>query len=89
MTLGAQGGELLTMMLREAGILVAVGLGTGLRLTLAGGGAARTLIFGLQPYDPLSLFAAAVLAAAVALGASYLPARRAMGIDPMVALKNE
>jgi predicted permease len=89
MTLGAQSGEVLTMILCEAGILVAVGLGAGLLLTLAGGAAARTLLFGLQPYDPLSLVAAAMLVAAVAFGASYLPARRATRIDPMVALKYE
>ena len=89
MTLGAAREQILVMVLREAGLLLTAGLIAGVLLALAGGEAARTLIFGLQPHDPVTLAAAAVLLGAVALGASYLPARRATKLDPMVALRYE
>ena len=61
----------------------------GLVLALAGGGAASALLFGLKPYDPLTLAFAAALLAAVALVASYVPARAASKIEPIVALRIE
>jgi len=89
MTLGAGRGEILVMVWREAGALLATGLAAGLLLALAGGKAARTLLFGLEPYDPLTLAVAAALLAAVALAASFVPARRAAKLDPMAALRYE
>ena len=58
-------------------------------LALAAGRAAGALLFGLEPYDPLSLTIAGVSLALVAAGASYLPARRAASVDPVVALRQE
>ena len=89
MTLGAGRGEITRLILREAGVLLAVGLGVGLLLTLAGGRAVSSVLFGLKPYDPLTLAAAAALLAVVAAAASYLPARRATKVDPMTALRYE
>jgi ABC-type antimicrobial peptide transport system permease subunit len=89
MTLGAGRGEITRLILREAGVLLAVGLGGGVALALAGGRAAGSLLFGLKPYDPLTMAAAAALLAVVAAAASYLPARRATKVDPMVALRYE
>jgi len=89
MTLGASRGEITGMVIREAGILLAVGLGVGAVLALAGARAASSLLFGLKPYDPATLAIAAALLALVALGASYLPARRATKVNPMVALRYE
>jgi len=89
MTLGASRGEITGMVIREAAILLAVGLGAGALLALAGARATSSLLFGLKPYDPATLAIAAALLALVALGASYVPARRAMKVNPMVALRYE
>ena len=89
MTLGAGRGEITRLILREAGVLLAVGLGVGLALALAGGRAVGSALFGLKPYDPMTLAAAAALLAVVAVAASYLPVRRATKVDPLVALRYE
>ena len=89
MTLGARQGEITAMIIREAGMLLAAGLVVGIPLSIAGGRAASSILFGLKPYDPVTLVAATALLAFVALGASFLPARRATKVDPMVALRYE
>jgi predicted permease len=87
--LGADSGRVIRMVLREAGLLLAVGLVAGLLLAVWAARAASTLLFGLQPHDPLTLISAALLLAAVALAASYGPARRAAALEPMQALRDE
>lgn len=89
MALGASRGTVLSMILREAGLLVSIGITAGIGLALAGGSAAAALLFGLKPYDPLTLAFAAALLSAVAFVASYVPARAAANIEPMVALRIE
>ena len=89
MALGAGRSEIARMVVGEAGRLLAVGLGAGILLSLAGGRAAGSMLFGLKPYDPATLAIAAALLAVVAVAASYLPARRATKVDPMVALQYE
>jgi ABC-type antimicrobial peptide transport system permease subunit len=89
MALGAQPGDILAMILREASVLLAVGLLLGTGLSLLATRATRTLLFGLEPHDPVTLALAAALLAAVAVTASYLPARRAARLDPMAALRLE
>ncbi|HZA36946.1 MAG TPA: FtsX-like permease family protein, partial [Vicinamibacterales bacterium] len=87
MALGAASGDVLRLMLGQAGLLLAVGLGIGCALALAIGRAAGTLLFGLQPNDPLS-FAMSVLAlGVVALAAAYLPAARATRMSPLDGLR--
>jgi putative ABC transport system permease protein len=89
MALGADRMGVMRLVLGEAATLLAVGLAVGTALALAAGTAARSMLFGLQPYDPLTLTMALVLLAVVALGASYLPAHRAARLDPMAALRDE
>jgi hypothetical protein len=69
--------------------LLAAGLGVGMLLSLAGGRAASSVLFGLKAYDPLTQAIAVALLSLIALAASYLPARRATKVDPMVALRYE
>jgi len=89
MALGAQRGQVVGMVMREAGRLLALGIFVGTTLSLIAGRWAGSLLFGLKPYDPLTLVAAGVLLAAVAIMASFLPAHRASKVDPMVALRYE
>jgi ABC-type antimicrobial peptide transport system permease subunit len=85
--LGANRGDIIKMIMREAAILLLAGLIVGTALALAGANAARSLLYGLQPHDPITLLMAAILLTAIAAAASYLPARRASRVDPMVALR--
>jgi putative ABC transport system permease protein len=87
--LGADRGQVIRLVLREALLLLGFGLTAGVMIALWAGRAASTLLFGLQPYDPLSMLAAVALLAAIALAASYAPARRAAALEPMVALRDE
>jgi predicted permease len=89
MALGADRGRVIRLVLREALLLLGLGLIAGVVITLWAGRAAAALLFGLKPYDPVSMTAAIALLAAVALAASYGPARRAAALDPMNALREE
>jgi putative ABC transport system permease protein len=87
--LGADRGRVIRLVLREAVLLVGVGLVAGIVIALWAGRAAATLLFGLKPYDPVSMITAIVLLTAIALLASYGPARRAAALEPMAALRDE
>ena len=89
LALGAERGQVVGMVMREAGRLLAMGIFVGGVLSLAAGNGARSLLFGLKPYDPVTLLAAALLLSLIAAGASFLPARRASRLDPMTALRDE
>ena len=77
------------MVLREAVLLLAVGLGVGTGLAAWAGEAAASLLYGLKPRDPLTLVGAVVMLTIVALVASYGPAWRASRLEPMEALREE
>ncbi len=89
MVLGAGRGTVIHMVLRQALILagsgVVIGLGSAYALTRL----MSSLLFGISPTDPITYFSVAAVLTAVALLASYLPARRAASMDPMVALREE
>jgi putative ABC transport system permease protein len=87
--LGADGGAVVAMVLQRAGLLIALGLVLGVAGALGVGRALSTLLFKVSPQDPLTLAVVATVLAAVALLASYLPARRATRVDPLVALRTE
>jgi putative ABC transport system permease protein len=87
--LGARGGEIVGLILKEALILLVIGLALGVALSIAMGKTASSLLYGLQPTDPLTIGGAIVCLAVVAIGASLLPALRASRLQPMVALREE
>ena len=82
MALGADARRVLSMMLKESAALVAIGLVVGVGLAIATTKWATALLFDLSPTDPWLLAAAAAGLAAVALGASLVPALRAARIEP-------
>jgi putative ABC transport system permease protein len=89
MALGADRREVVRMVMREAVILLGVGLVVGGALAVAAASTVRSLLFGLQPGDPATLVTAAVLLATVAMVASYVPALRASRLEPTEALREE
>jgi putative ABC transport system permease protein len=89
MALGASRTNILRLVLRETGVLLAIGVAVGAAVAMAGGQTASSLLFRVRPYDPLTLIASVLILSAVALAASYGPARRATRIEPVVALRAE
>jgi len=87
MALGADGGRVQRMVLRQVGVMVVMGATIGVLGAYAVGRAAQSLLFGLQGHDPVVFVSAVLLLAAVAFGAGWLPARRASKTQPMMALR--
>jgi putative ABC transport system permease protein len=87
MALGASQGQVLTMVMRQAGTMMAVGIAIGITGALAVTRWTASLLFGVSAADPAIYAAASLLLAVVALGAAAVPSRRATRIDPMVALR--
>jgi ABC-type antimicrobial peptide transport system permease subunit len=77
------------MVLREALLLAAAGVAIGLPMAWLGARMLRSVLFGLEPGDPLTFAGALAGIILVALAAGYIPARRAASVDPMVALRSE
>jgi predicted permease len=89
MAIGAERLDVLRMILREAALLTVTGLVIGTGLALGAAQAAKSLLFGLKPRDPLTLVMAIVTLSTVAAFASFLPAYRASKLDPLTALRYE
>jgi putative ABC transport system permease protein len=88
MALGAAGGDLLRLVLRDAMRLAGLGVAAGLGMSWGATRLLKTLLYGVQPFDPLTFVAVALLLTAVAFLASYIPARRAAATDPTGALRH-
>jgi putative ABC transport system permease protein len=89
MALGAQPGNVLSLVMKQGVVLTAVGVMVGVGAALALTRLMATLLFGVQPTDPITFLGVSALLAAVALAASYVPALRATKVDPLKALRYE
>jgi len=87
--LGARSGNLLRLVLGQAAIAVMAGLAIGLAAALAASRVIAAFLVGVVPSDPMTLAGVAGFLAVVASAACYLPARQAIKVDPLVALKAE
>jgi len=86
MALGATSGAILAMVLRRAMALAATGIAIGLAAAIPLARPLRTMLFGVRESDALTFAAASIVLGAVALLASYLPARRASRIEPLISI---
>jgi putative ABC transport system permease protein len=89
MAIGARRGQVLSLVLRQAALLILIGSVLGLAGALTVTGYLTTMLFGLTPLDPLTFVGMSLLLVLVASVASYVPARRATKVDPLIALRHE
>jgi putative ABC transport system permease protein len=89
LALGARSQDILRLVLGRAMLLTSLGIGAGIVVSLALARSIRSLLFGVGERDPLTLAATVLLLVVVALLACWIPARRAVQVDPVVALRCE
>jgi ABC-type antimicrobial peptide transport system permease subunit len=89
LALGASPRDIVAMTVREATVLIAIGLTVGVLLAIILARALGSMLFGLSPIDPATFTFGIVSLSAAALSAAYVPARRAAGLDPMAALRED
>ena len=87
--LGAQNRDVLRLVGTQGLVLVAFGMAFGILAAIGVTRSLRSLLYEVQPSDPITFFAVCALLTVVALAACYIPARRATRVDPMVALRYE
>ncbi|HVT39948.1 MAG TPA: ABC transporter permease [Gemmatimonadaceae bacterium] len=88
MSLGADRGRVQRMILKEGGVLLAIGLGLGVAGAYAGAGVIRGLLFGVAPHDPVTFIGVVVMMAAIGVGACWIPALRAAQVDPAITMRS-
>jgi putative ABC transport system permease protein len=89
MALGAESGDVLRLLLKQGAILAGTGVALGLGIAAAGSQLVQSLLYGINALDPITFLVAGTLFVSVALIATYLPARRALAVDPVTALRAE
>jgi len=89
MALGATRSNVIQLVLRQAVLLLVIGVGIGVVAALSAGSVLRSFLYGVVPYDATTIIAVCLLLLACGLVASYIPARRASRIDPIKALRWE
>ena len=89
MALGATRGNVIQMVLRQAVLLLGIGVAIGIVAALSAGSVLRSFLYGVVPYDAMTIAGVCLLLLACGLFASYIPARRASRIDPIKALRWE
>jgi putative ABC transport system permease protein len=89
MSLGADAGRVQRMILREGGVLLAMGLGLGVIGAFVASGVIRGLLFGVAPHDPATFVGVVLLMAAIGVGACWIPALRAARVDPAITMRTE
>ena len=89
MAMGAQPADVFKLVVGQGARLAAMGIAIGVTASLWLTRLMSTLLFGITPTDPVTFAGISVLLAVMALGASYLPSRRAMALDPMAALRHD
>jgi putative ABC transport system permease protein len=89
MALGAQPSSVVGLVLGHGMILVAAGLAIGLVAAYAAAGLMQSLVIGISPHDPVTFAGTAAVLGVIALLATYIPARRATRIDPLIALRTD
>jgi ABC-type antimicrobial peptide transport system permease subunit len=89
MALGAGKADLFRLVVKQGMTPALIGVACGLGIALLATKVLKNLLFGVQTYDPFSFIAVAVVLTGVALVSIYLPARRAMSLDPLIALRQE
>ena len=89
MSLGADSGQVLRMIIKEGGVLLGAGLVVGVIGALLASRLIQGLLFGIEPYDPVTLAVVAATMTIIGLVACWLPARRAARIDPAIAMRRQ
>jgi putative ABC transport system permease protein len=88
MSLGADRGRVQRMILKEGGVLLALGLALGVAGAFFAASVIRGLLFGVAPHDPVTLIGVAVMMAVVGIAACWIPAVRAARIDPAITMRS-
>jgi len=89
MALGARRSQVVRMVIGQALLVVAVGVGVGIPFALVGARSLRALLYGITPFDPAPLASGVVVLVIVGALAALIPSRRAARVDPLVALRCE